>query len=65
MAAKININLDPNSLERDWASVNFVNLEGVLPLVRGKVKNETVATFYDVYDVFDPEFGHLSTFRPD
>ena len=37
----------------------FVNLEGVLPVVRGKVKNETVATFYDVYDVFVPNSGHF------
>ena len=29
-----------------------MNLEGVLPVVREKVKNKTVATFYDVYDVF-------------
>ena len=24
-----------------------------------KLKNETVATFYDVYGVFDPNFGHF------
>jgi len=39
-----------------------VNHEGVLAVVRGKVKNETVATFYDVYDVFDPDFGHIFNF---
>ena len=43
----------------------FVNLEGFLPVVREKVKNDSVATFYDVYDVFDPKFGPFSTFRPD
>ena len=43
----------------------FVNLEGVLPVVREKVKNETVATFHDVYGVFDPGFGYFPTFRPD
>ena len=40
----------------------FVNLEGVLPVVREKVKNKTVATFYDVYDVFDPDFGSFFNF---
>jgi len=39
-----------------------VNLEGVLPVVREKVKNKTVATFYDVYDVFDPNFGPFFNF---
>ena len=32
---------------------SFVNLEGVLPVVREKLNNEVVATFHDVYDVFD------------
>ena len=39
-----------------------MNLEGVLPVVRGKLKNETVATFYDVYDVSGPEFGPFFNF---
>ena len=40
----------------------FVNLEGVSPVVREKVKNETVATFYDVYDVFGPNFHRSFNF---
>ena len=36
-----------------------MNLEGVLPMVREKVKNKTVATFHDVCDVFDPDSGHF------
>ena len=39
-----------------------MNLEGVLPVVREKVKNETVATFYDVCDVFDLNLGHFLNF---
>ena len=39
-----------------------MNLEGVLPMVRGKVKNETVATFYDVCDVFNPNYGPFFNF---
>ena len=39
-----------------------MNLEGVLPVVREKVKNETVATFYDVYDVFVPNFDPFFNF---
>ena len=27
-----------------------------------KLKNKTVATFYDVYDVFDPNFGPFFNF---
>ncbi len=42
-----------------------MNLEGVLPMVRGKVENKTVATFYDVYDVYGLNFSHFLTFRPD
>ena len=43
----------------------FVNLDLVFAMVGEKVKNETVATFYDVYDVFDQNFGPFSTFRSD
>ena len=39
---------------RDSHAEISVNLEGVLPVVREKFKNETVATFYDVYGVFGP-----------
>ena len=39
-----------------------MNLEGVLPVVREKVKNETVATFYDVYEVFGSENDSFFTF---
>ena len=37
----------------------FVNLDLVFAMVGEKVKNETVATFYDVYDVFDPNSSHF------
>ena len=36
-----------------------MNLEGVLLVVREKTKNETVATFPDVYDVSGPKFCHF------
>ena len=39
-----------------------VNLEGVLPVVREKFKNETVATFYDVCGVFGSKNDQLFTF---
>ena len=39
-----------------------MNLEGVLPVVREKLKNETVATFYDVYEVFGSENDPFFTF---
>ena len=39
-----------------------VNLEGVLPVVREKFKNETVATFYDVCGVFGYKNDQLFTF---
>ena len=49
----------PNFLVRDWHSKILVNLDRVLPVVRGKLKNETVATFSDVYDVCGPQFCHF------
>ena len=55
----------PNFLVRDWHSGIPVNLEGVLPVVREKLKNETVATFYDVYEVFGSENNPFSLFRPE
>ena len=39
-----------------------MNLEGVLPVVREKTKNETVATFYDVYEVSGSENDQFFTF---
>ena len=39
-----------------------MNLDLVFAMVGEKVKNETVATFYDVYDVSDPIFGPFSNF---
>ena len=39
-----------------------MNLEGEFTMVGEKLKNETVATFYDVYGVFGPDFGHFSHF---
>ena len=56
---------NPKKTRSRLSSDFFVNLEGVLPVVREKVENKSVATFYDVYDVFDPNFGPFSTFRPD
>ena len=41
-----------------------MNLEGVLPVVREKLQNKTVATFYDVYDVFDLNFDPFFNFPP-
>ena len=38
----------------------WVNLEGFLLVVREKRKNETDATFLDVYDVFASKKGHFS-----
>ena len=52
----------PNFLVRDWHSKISVNLEGVLPVVREKMKNGTVATFYDVYEVFGSENDQFFTF---
>ena len=52
----------PKKTRSRLSSDFFVNLEGVLPVVREKVKNKTVATFYDVYDVFDPNFGPFFNF---
>ena len=43
----------------------FVILEGVLPVVGGKVKNETVATFYDVCGVFGSKNDQFSLLRSD
>ena len=37
-----------------------MNVEGVLLVVREKLKNGFVATFPTVYDVFGPKFGHFS-----
>ena len=48
--------ISPQKTRSRLSSDFFVNLEGVLPLVREEVKNKTVATFYDVYDVSDPIF---------
>ena len=39
-----------------------MDLEGVSPVVRENVENKTVATLYDVYDVFGPNFGHFFNF---
>ena len=50
-------NLDPNFRGRDSHSKNSVNSEGVLVVVRGKFRNEIVATFPDLYDVSDPNPG--------
>ena len=52
----------PKKTRSRLSSDFFVNLEGVLPVVREKVKNKTVATFYDVYGVFDPNFGPFFNF---
>ena len=38
-----------------------MNLDLVFAMVGETVENETVATFYDVCDVFDPNSGHFST----
>ena len=61
-----NVNIQSSSHPKKTRSILsydfFVNLEGVLPVVREKVKNNTVATFYDVYDVFDPNFGSFFNF---
>ena len=56
---KVNVytNIDPNFHGRDSHSENCVNSEGVLVVVREKFKNETVATFSDVYGVSDPNSG--------
>ena len=54
--------ISPQKTRSRLSSDFFVNLEGVLPVVREKVKNKTVATFYDVYDVFDPDFGPFFNF---
>ncbi len=52
----------PNFLVRDSHAKISVNLEGALPVVREKFKNETVATFYDVCGVFGPKNDWFSTF---
>ena len=36
-----------------------MHLDLAFAMVGEKVKNDTVATFYDVYDVFGPDFGHI------
>ena len=47
---------------RDWHSKILVNLDSVLPVVREKLRNENVATFYDVCGVFGSEIDSFSTF---
>ena len=58
-------NINPNFLVRDSHSTIWVNFEGVLLVVRGKFKNETVAIFYDVYGVSDPQNEQFSLLRLD
>ena len=55
----------PNFLERDWHPEILVNLDHVLLVVREKSKNETVATFYDVYGVFGSKMISFSLLRSD
>ncbi len=47
---------------RDSHAEISVNLEGVLPVVREKFKNETVATFYDVCGVVGSKNDQFFTF---
>ncbi len=47
---------------RDSHAGISVNLEGVLPVVRERFKNETVATFYDVCGVFGSKNDQFFTF---
>ena len=59
---KFRVHPTPNFLVRDWHSKILVNLDRVLPVVREKLKNETVATFYDVCGVFGSANDSFSTF---
>ncbi len=47
---------------RDSHAEIAVNLEGVLPVVRGNFKNETVAAFFDVCGGFGPKNDQFVTF---
>ena len=47
---------------RDSHAKISVNLEGVLPVVRERFKNETVATFYDVCGVSGSKNDQFSIF---
>ena len=52
----------PNFLVRDLHPKILVNLDHVLLVVREKIENETVATFYDVCGVFGSRNDSFSIF---
>ena len=50
---------------RDSLEIFEVDLEGFLPIEMKTEISHKFPLFWHVYDVFDPNFGHFLTFRPD